>query len=92
MCDSQNKNVAVLENLISGEGSDISGLIDQQATQLPTDLEKKHVYDVYEKIAPHFSNTRYKPWPKVQAYLESLAPGSLNLDVGCGNGKYLDIN
>ena len=92
MCDSQNKDVAVLENLISGEGSDISSLIDPLATQLPSDLEKKHVYDVYEKIAPHFSNTRYKPWPKVQAYLESLPPGSLNLDVGCGNGKYLDIN
>lgn len=55
-------------------------------------MEKKHVYDVYEKIAPHFSNTRYKPWGKVEEYLHSLAPGSLNLDVGCGNGKYLEVN
>ena len=29
----------------------------------PTDIEKKYVYEIYEKIAPHFSNTRYKPWP-----------------------------
>ena len=29
-------------------------------------MEKEHVYDVYEKIAPHFSNTRYKPWPRVE--------------------------
>jgi ubiquinone/menaquinone biosynthesis C-methylase UbiE len=57
-----------------------------------TDMEKKHVYEVYEKIAPHFSNTRYKPWPKIKAYLDSLPEGSLNADIGCGNGKYLGVN
>lgn len=57
----------------------------------PTDIEKKHVYDVYDKIAPHFSHTRYKPWPKVAEYLSRLSPGSLNADVGCGNGKYLNV-
>ena len=55
-------------------------------------MEKKHVYEVYDLIAPHFSKTRYKPWPKVEDYLNSLDPGSLNLDVGCGNGKYLHSN
>ena len=59
---------------------------------LPTDIEKKHVYDVYEKIAPHFSHTRYKPWPKVQEFLENIPTGSLNADIGCGNGKYLNVN
>lgn len=61
-------------------------------TQVATDMEKKHVYEVYEKIAPHFSNTRYKPWPKIKKYLEDLPVGSLNCDVGCGNGKYLGVN
>lgn len=55
-------------------------------------MEKKHVYEVYDKIAPHFSNTRYKPWPKIQIYLDALPAGSLNIDVGCGNGKYLGCN
>lgn len=32
---------------------------------MPTEMEKKHVYEVYDKIAPHFSHTRYKPWPKI---------------------------
>lgn len=32
---------------------------------------------------------RYKPWPKVHAFLESLPRYSLVVDVGCGNGKYL---
>ena len=57
-----------------------------------TKLEKEHVYDVYEKIAPHFSNTRYKPWPKVAEFLDNCPPGSLVADVGCGNGKYMNCN
>jgi ubiquinone/menaquinone biosynthesis C-methylase UbiE len=57
-----------------------------------TEMEKRHVYEVYDKIAHHFSNTRYKPWPRIQRYLEALPEGSLNIDVGCGNGKYLPCN
>lgn len=48
----------------------------------PTELEKKFVYEVYDKIAPHFSHTRYKPWPKIEAFLKSLPPGSLVADIG----------
>ena len=55
-------------------------------------MEKQHVYEVYEKIAPHFSNTRYKPWPKIAEFLNNLEPGSVVADVGCGNGKYLGVN
>ena len=55
-------------------------------------MEKEHVYDVYEKIATHFSNTRYKPWPNVKDYIESFPAGSMVADVGCGNGKYLGCN
>lgn len=54
--------------------------------------EQQHVHSVYESIASHFSSTRYKPWPFVASFLESLPPGSVGLDVGCGNGKYLDVN
>mmetsp|Transcript_36966 Transcript_36966/g.56625 ORF Transcript_36966/g.56625 Transcript_36966/m.56625 type:complete len:179 (+) Transcript_36966:1278-1814(+) len=54
-------------------------------------MEKEHVYDVYEKIAPHFSNTRYKPWPNVSEFVQSIPAGSFVADVGCGNGKYLGV-
>ncbi|KAF7534914.1 hypothetical protein G7054_g5806 [Neopestalotiopsis clavispora] len=54
--------------------------------------EEEHVHSVYESIAPHFSATRYKPWPVIASFLTSLAPGSVGLDVGCGNGKYLAVN
>lgn len=58
----------------------------------PEDYEEKHVHEVYEQIASHFSSTRYKPWPIVESFLQSLIPGSVGLDVGCGNGKYLTVN
>ncbi|KAK8576132.1 hypothetical protein V6N13_090611 [Hibiscus sabdariffa] len=56
------------------------------------EIEKKYVHRVYDAIAPHFSSTRFAKWPKVAAFLESLPTGSLILDAGCGNGKYLDLN
>ena len=55
-------------------------------------MEKQHVYEVYEKIAPHFSHTRYKGWPKIVDFLNDLPDGSVVADVGCGNGKYLGVN
>ena len=54
--------------------------------------EREHVHDVYEQIASHFSSTRYRPWPIVERFLKSLPDGSVGLDVGCGNGKYLAVN
>ncbi|XP_057830695.2 tRNA (carboxymethyluridine(34)-5-O)-methyltransferase isoform X2 [Cryptomeria japonica] len=55
-------------------------------------IEKKYVHNVYDAIAPHFSSTRFAKWPKVAKFLDSLTPGSIILDAGCGNGKYLGFN
>ncbi|XP_071478397.1 tRNA (carboxymethyluridine(34)-5-O)-methyltransferase ALKBH8-like [Diadema antillarum] len=55
-------------------------------------LEADQVHTVYDSIAEHFSGTRYKPWPRVVEFLDRLQPGSIVLDVGCGNGKYLGVN
>ncbi|KAL4301285.1 hypothetical protein HN51_052702 [Arachis hypogaea] len=60
--------------------------------QSTPEIEKKYVHRVYDAIAPHFSSTRFAKWPKVAAFLSSLASGSLVLDAGCGNGKYLGLN
>ncbi|MCJ1249669.1 tRNA methyltransferase, has a role in tRNA modification [Trapelia coarctata] len=54
--------------------------------------EAIHVHEVYEQIASHFSSTRYKPWPIVERFLTALPTGSIGLDIGCGNGKYLAVN
>jgi len=48
----------------------------------PTFLEKKYVNEVYDKIALHFSKTRYSPWPKIVDFLKSIEPGSLVADIG----------
>ncbi len=92
LCDSQNKSVAVQENQLSGESEEAKILESNLNSKVATDMEKQHVYDVYEKIAPHFSNTRYKPWPRIAQFLDSLEIGSIVADIGCGNGKYLGVN
>jgi tRNA (uracil-5-)-methyltransferase TRM9 len=61
-------------------------------SQAPEDYEEEHVHGVYQQIASHFSSTRYKPWPIVNDFLLSQSPGSVGLDIGCGNGKYLTVN
>jgi alkylated DNA repair protein alkB family protein 8 len=78
--------------MLAGESEEAKVSEENNNAISATDMEKKHVYEVYEKIAPHFSNTRYKPWPKIAKYLESLPIGSFNIDIGCGNGKYLGVN
>ncbi|CCH58487.1 hypothetical protein TBLA_0A06960 [Henningerozyma blattae CBS 6284] len=54
--------------------------------------EEEYVHKVYNEIASHFSETRYKPWPIVTEFLNEQTMGSIGIDVGCGNGKYLGIN
>ena len=93
LCDSQNKSAIVNENMLGNNG-DEEAIVNKEneGAITATNMEKQHVYDVYEKIAPHFSNTRYKPWPKVAEFLNKLPDGSIVADVGCGNGKYLGVN
>ncbi|KAG9235007.1 S-adenosyl-L-methionine-dependent methyltransferase [Amylocarpus encephaloides] len=67
-------------------------LEDDSPQAAPESYEEKHVHAVYSQIASHFSHTRYKPWPIISNFLLSLPSGSLGLDVGCGNGKYLLVN
>ena len=50
-------------------------------------LEQKYVFDVYEKIAPHFSITRGYLWNKVKEFTQSIPDISIVADIGCGNGK-----
>jgi alkylated DNA repair protein alkB homolog 8 len=84
-CDSRHK------------GGDAAATLPEASTcHYDTDLvsgvpavEVHHVWDLYERIAPHFSATRVAVWPAVKAFLASLPPTSLLLDAGCGNGKYL---
>ncbi|CAF1313600.1 unnamed protein product [Adineta ricciae] len=42
-------------------------------------------------LYPTSIDTRHKPWPRVVDFLRLFPSGSLILDVGCGNGKYMNI-
>ncbi|KAI5927997.1 S-adenosyl-L-methionine-dependent methyltransferase [Camillea tinctor] len=65
---------------------------DTSPSSVAETYEEQHVHSVYESIASHFSSTRHKPWPFVADFLLSQPAGSVGLDVGCGNGKYLGVN
>jgi len=56
----------------------------------PIEFEQQHVHEVYDQIATHFSNTRYKPWPGVIKFLSQDCHGDhpIIIDIGAGNGKY----
>lgn len=41
-------------------------------------------YDIH---ATDFSKSRFRIWPGVRHFLDSLPPNSKVLDIGCGNGK-----
>ncbi|EED15057.1 conserved hypothetical protein [Talaromyces stipitatus ATCC 10500] len=64
----------------------------EQSNPDAEEYESKFVHEVYQQIASHFSETRYKPWPIVERFLLEQNPGSIGLDIGCGNGKYLKVN
>ena len=54
-------------------------------------IEQKHVLDVYEDIAAHFSDTRYSKWNFVTNFLDAQSPKDKGIEIGCGNGKNLRI-
>lgn len=54
-------------------------------------LEQEYVHEVYSSIAHTFSDSRYRPWPHVAAFMNTFTSGSFVLDIGCGNGKYMNL-
>ncbi|KAI0406295.1 S-adenosyl-L-methionine-dependent methyltransferase [Xylaria palmicola] len=90
---SSSTNHATTTTITSGGGGGAGpNPVRDAAALAPEAYEDEHVHSVYESIAGHFSSTRYKPWPFVASFVrERVAPGSVGLDVGCGNGKYLGL-
>lgn len=58
----------------------------------PSLCELENVHKVYNEIANHFSETRHSPWPQVNEFIQEFENGSVLVDIGCGNGKYLQSN
>mmetsp|Transcript_9596 Transcript_9596/g.13276 ORF Transcript_9596/g.13276 Transcript_9596/m.13276 type:complete len:296 (+) Transcript_9596:780-1667(+) len=77
---------------IKNRSSRSTPLIDhnnQEKRRSVPNIESEHVWKVYEAIAPMWHGTRYKAWPKVAEFAQSVGSieGSIVCDVGCGNGK-----
>lgn len=73
--------------------SSVPDMLDEKGEVLEKkcdELENKYVHEIYETMAEHFSHTRGNPWPKVRDFVSSFGPGSLLLDVGCGNGRFMN--
>ncbi len=65
-------------------------MVMPQSEMEALNFERSYVHTVYNSIADHFSSTRHTPWPGVVSFIESMQPFAYMLDVGCGNGKYLN--
>ena len=60
--------------------------------QKRADYFRQIVKKNYQEIAPEFAATRNRPlWPKLQEIIETMALQGDLLDVGCGNGRLLDL-
>lgn len=55
------------------------------------DRTRADVRETYDHIGEHFSKTRVNPWPEVEAFVADAAAVDLGLDVGCGNGRHVEI-
>ena len=52
--------------------------------------DRQEVRETYDRIGRHFSQTREYPWPDVEEFLADASPGSVGLDLGCGNGRHAE--
>ena len=57
----------------------------------PEDFERLFVINVYSTIANHFDKTRHHTWPKIEDFVLSLNKNSTIYDIGCGNGRNMNI-
>ncbi|MDD5433225.1 MAG: class I SAM-dependent methyltransferase, partial [Candidatus Pacebacteria bacterium] len=49
------------------------------------------VRDDYNQIAPDFANTRVNIWPEIAVLFDYIKKGDKVLDLGCGNGRFVNI-
>lgn len=47
--------------------------------------------EFYEKYGTDFSKSRFRVWPQVREFIQSLPQGATVYDIGCGNGKNMSI-
>lgn len=64
-----------------------------ESSYITPETERNHVHNVYDAIAVQWNHTRGKRnviWPGATNFIQTLLPGSIIADVGCGDGKYFE--
>lgn len=51
----------------------------------------KKTQEDYNRIAKHFSSTRVYPWSEMKKFIDYIKDSDKVLDLGCGNGRLLEI-
>lgn len=62
---------------------------------LPTSLQpatRSGGISTFSHLTEQGLTQKVQPWPIIERFLKDLPDGSVGLDVGCGNGKYLAVN
>lgn len=90
LCDTYQKTLAT-EVAAAASASSVASS-NQNPLENPSLCEMENVHKVYNEIANHFSETRHSPWPQVNEFIRQFETGSVLVDIGCGNGKYLQSN
>ena len=53
-------------------------------------IEKNHVYNIYNEISKDFENTRKNlVWPFLKNFIDNIEPYSIVCDIGSGSGRNL---
>ncbi len=50
------------------------------------------ISEVYDNIAHDFDKTRFQVWPVIKKFIDSLRSECYLADIGCGNGKNIDLS
>ena len=50
------------------------------------------IREVYDNIANDFDRTRFQVWPVIKKFIDSLRSECYLADIGCGNGKNIDLS
>ncbi len=56
-----------------------------------TQLILQQTKDIYNRIAPDFSNTRFRWWHGFGDFAKYVRPGDRVIDIGCGNGRMAEV-
>lgn len=92
LCDTRQMQQQENQHYEENDKTKNDGILKEELKNHAQKLEIENVHKVYDEIANHFSQTRHTPWPKVVEFIKSFDNGSIILDIGCGNGKYLGVN